>query len=134
MSSSQAITLQWLSLQTVQTCPILFDLGSIVSMKHVCVLTCYALVGLVCFSSMFSSPYGNMCKSRLGYIWTIRRKTSVYGDVMTTSACLPIESMCPRLLYSLLCVSRVDGTQVVPLVSVPDITMNFFNLFVVPLL
>ena len=33
-----------------------------------------------------------------------------------------------------LCVSKVDGTQVLPLVSVPDVTMNFLNVFVGPLL
>jgi hypothetical protein len=33
---------------------------------------------------------------RLGYIWTIRRKTSVFGDAMTTSAFLSIERACNR--------------------------------------
>ena len=49
-------------MQTVHTCPILFEHRSIVSRKQVCVLTCYTLVGLVCrpMSSSFSSPYGNI--------------------------------------------------------------------------
>ena len=61
MSSSQVINTMkhhniiWFSLQTVQTCPILFDHGSLVSIKHLCVVTCYTLVGLVCFYSSFLS-------------------------------------------------------------------------------
>ena len=58
-------------LQTVQTCSIMFEHGSIVTMNHVCVLTCYTLVGLVCFSSNLFSPYGNVYsvqQGRLGYI------------------------------------------------------------------
>ena len=38
---------------------------------------------------------------------------------------------CPPLLD---CVTRVEGTQMVPLVSVPDETMNFLNVFVGSLL
>ena len=56
---------------------------------------------------------------------------------MTTSACLLIERVWYRIKVSAsswLCVSRVDGPQVLPLVSVPDVTINVFNLFVVPLL
>ena len=58
-------------LQIVQTWSILYEHGSIVSVKHVCVLTCYTLVGLVWFSSSLSSPYGNIYsvqQGRLGYI------------------------------------------------------------------
>ena len=61
----------------------------------------------------------------------------MYGDGTTTSEGLPIERALYRIkvsAYSRLCVSRVDGTQVLPLVPVPDVMMDFFNLFVVSLL
>ena len=78
-----------------------------------------------------------MSQGRLGYICIIRMNTSVYGDAMTTSACLSIDRACNRSKVSAsssLNVTRVEGTQMLPLVSVPDITMNFFSLFVGPLL
>ena len=58
MSSSQALnnlTHHSLVLPATRPCPILFEQASIVSLKYVCVLICYALVGLACFSSRFAS-------------------------------------------------------------------------------
>ena len=78
-----------------------------------------------------------MLQGRLGYICIIRRNTSVSGDAITTSACLSIERACSRSKVSAsswLWVTRLEGTQMLPLVSVPDVTMNFFSLFVGPLL
>ena len=42
------------------------------------------------FLFKFLFPVGNI-QGRPRYIWTIKMKTSAYGDAMTTSACLPIE-------------------------------------------
>ena len=56
---------------------------------------------------------------------------------MPVSACLPIERAWYRIKVSVssgMCVSWVDGTQVLTLVSLPDVTMNFFKLSVEPLL
>ena len=78
-----------------------------------------------------------MLQGRLGYICIIRRNTSVSGDAITTSACLSIERACSRSKVSAsswLWVTRLGGTQMLPLVSVPDVTMYFFSLFVGPLL
>ena len=78
-----------------------------------------------------------MLQGRLGYICIIRRNTSVSGDAITTSACLSIESSCSRSKVSAsswLWVTRLEGTQMLPLVVVPDVTMNFFSLSVGPLL
>ena len=78
-----------------------------------------------------------MSQGRLGYICIIRSNTSVSGDAIPTSSCLSIERSCNRRMVSAsscLCVTRVEGTQMLPLVSVPDVTMNFFSLFVEPLL
>ena len=126
-------------MQTVHTCPILFEHRSIVSRKQVCVLTCYTLVGLVCrpMSSSFSSPYGNIY-NRVG--------SDTFGPSEGKQQCMEMQWHCmfanwKGVAYrikvfasSWLCVSRVDGTQVLPLVSVPDGTMNLFNLFFGPLL
>ena len=81
-----------------------------------------------------------MSQGRLGYICIMRSNTSVSGDAITTSACLSIESACSRSKVSAsswLWVTRLEGTQMLPLVyvpDVPDVTMNFFSLFVGPLL
>ena len=54
-------------------------------------------------------------------------------DAITTSACLSIERACSRSKVSAsswLWVTRLGGTRMLPLVSVPDVTMNFFIQFV----
>ena len=97
MSSSQALntlTHHSLALPANRPCPILFEHGSIVSLKHVCVLMCYALVGLACFSSRFASPYGNIY-NRVDLVGPSE------GWRCNDIACLPIERAWPRVLRCL---------------------------------
>ena len=99
MSSSQALntlTLHSLVLPANRPCPILFEQGSIVSLKHVCVLICYALVGLACFSSRFASPYGNIY-NRVGLVTFGPSE----GWRCNGIACLPIERAWPTVLRCL---------------------------------
>ena len=99
MSSSQALntlTQHSLVLPANRPCPILYEQGSILSLKHVCVLICYALVGLVCFSSRFASPYGNIY-NRVGLVTLGPSEGWRCNDI----ACLPIEGAWPAVLRCL---------------------------------
>ena len=99
MSSSQALnnlTHHSLVLPATRPCPILFEQGSIVSLKYVCVLMCYALVGLACFSSRFASPHGNIY-NRVGLVTFWPSEGWRCNDI----ACLPIERAWPTVLRCL---------------------------------
>ena len=107
MSSSQALntlTHHSLVLPANRPYPILFEQGSIVSLMHVCVLICYALVGLACFSSRFASPYGNIY-NRVGLV-TFGPSEGWRGNDI---ACLPIERAWPtvfKCLFLPLCIKH----------------------------
>ena len=99
MSSSQSLntlTHYSLALPANRPCPILFEQGSIVLLKHVCVLMCYALVGLACFSSRFASPYGQIY-NRVGLVTFGPSEGWICNDI----ACLPIERAWPTVLRGL---------------------------------